>query len=78
MGRLFSVALSLGFPQAGVTRRRCLLKSGLSSGIAPRGHPAIREMPSMQWYSICQTKRVPNRILVQDRIYGPGRNPDDQ
>lgn len=33
-GRLFSVALSLGFPRAGVTRRRRFLKSGLSSGVA--------------------------------------------
>ena len=40
--RLFSVALSLGSPRAGVTRRRRFLKSGLSSGVPTRGHPAIR------------------------------------
>ncbi len=40
-GGLFSVALSLGLPRAGVTRRRCLLESGLSSHT--RSHPAIRE-----------------------------------
>ena len=40
-GRLFSVALSLGFPQPGVTRHRRFMKSGLSS--LARGHPAIRK-----------------------------------
>jgi len=37
---LFSVALSLGLPQAGVTRRHCCKESGLSS--LSRGRPAIR------------------------------------
>tara|TARA_B110000977_G_scaffold9928_1_gene13002 strand:+ start:437 stop:607 length:171 start_codon:yes stop_codon:yes gene_type:complete len=36
----FSVALSLGLPQAGVTRRHCCKESGLSS--LARGRPAIR------------------------------------
>lgn len=36
----FSVALSLGLPQAGVTRRHCCKESGLSS--LSRGRPAIR------------------------------------
>jgi len=34
------VALSLGLPQAGVTRRHCCKESGLSS--LSRGRPAIR------------------------------------
>lgn len=41
-GSLFSVALSLGFPQPGVTRHRRFIESGLSSQLASRGHPAIR------------------------------------
>ena len=44
-GCLFSVALSLGLPRPGVTRRPCFMESGLSSARrlrAPRGHPAIR------------------------------------
>ena len=40
-GGLLSVALSLGLPQAGVTRRHCFMESGLSSSRA-RDHPAIR------------------------------------
>ncbi len=43
-GRLFSVALSLGSPRAGVTRRHFSLESGLSSKAVAgfRDHPAIR------------------------------------
>ncbi len=41
-GRLFSVALSLGFPRPGVTRHRRSVESGLSSKPSSRGHPAIR------------------------------------
>ncbi len=41
-GGLISVALSLGLPRAGVTRRHFSLESGLSSRANPRGHPAIR------------------------------------
>ena len=41
-GSLFSVALSLGLPPPGVTRHPSFIESGLSSGFAPRGHPAIR------------------------------------
>ncbi len=43
-GRLFSVALSLGLPPPGVTRHPSFMESGLSSEVAPRGHPAIRAM----------------------------------
>ena len=39
---LFSVALSLGLPPPGITRHPCLMESGLSSKVSPRGHPAIR------------------------------------
>ena len=42
LGGLFSVALSLGLPRAGVTRRLCFMKSGLSSPLARCSHPAIR------------------------------------
>lgn len=43
-GSLFSVALSLGLPRPGVTRRRFFLESGLSSHplAGTRDHPAIR------------------------------------
>ena len=41
-GSLFSVALSLGLPPPGVTRHPYFMESGLSSKVAPRGHPAIR------------------------------------
>lgn len=43
-GGLFSVALSLGLPRAGVTRRHFSLESGLSSTLRPRpsGHPRAR------------------------------------
>ena len=73
-GRLFSVALSLGFPRAGVTRRRRFLKSGLSSGVAPRGHPAIREGRIMSPAVLCQFRCDPNRNEVQDRTSCPERN----
>ena len=43
-GSLFSVALSLGLPRAGVTRRLCFMKSGLSSRPKACSHPAIRKM----------------------------------
>jgi hypothetical protein len=43
-GGLFSVALSLEFPRAGVTRRHFSQESGLSSNTFSgiRDHPAIR------------------------------------
>jgi hypothetical protein len=41
-GSFFSVALSLGLPPPGVTRHPCQRESGLSSEVAPRGHPALR------------------------------------
>src|SRR5918996_3831282 len=41
-GGLISVALSLGSPRAGVTRRHLSLESGLSSTLSGRGRPAIR------------------------------------
>jgi len=48
-GGFISVALSVGLPRPGVTRHRCLVESGLSSGRLPRGHPALRavgQLPS--------------------------------
>jgi len=40
-GGLFSVALSLGSPQAGVTRHRRSAEPGLSSKVSPRGCPGL-------------------------------------
>ena len=47
-GRLFSVALSLGLPRPGVTRRLCLPESGLSSPrvATRRDRPALRASSS--------------------------------
>jgi len=47
-GGLFSVALSLGFPPPGVTRHRCLVESGLSSGFRSLGHPRPSGLPCTQ------------------------------
>ncbi len=47
-GRLFSVALSLGFPRPGVTRHHCLVESGLSSRherARPNSHPRSSSHP---------------------------------
>jgi len=41
----FSVALSLGLPQPGVTRHRCLPGARTFLGALPRGRPALRANP---------------------------------
>jgi len=49
-GGLFSVALSLGFPQPGVTRHRCFVESGLSSRCCH--HAAIQPSAHMAYLGI--------------------------
>lgn len=63
-GGLFSVALSLGLPRPGVTRRRVFLESGLSSTLPPRS--------SNPPHAILITLRAPRRKpLCGGKLDGP-------
>jgi len=59
--RLFSVALSLGFPRPGVTRHRCFLESGLSSG--PEDLAAIRPSARCSHSSLIAPGKGFGRVL---------------
>lgn len=66
-GRLFSVALSLGLPPPGVTRHPCFMESGLSSKVAPRGHPAIRALWAYARASLASTGKRVARLRIRRR-----------
>ena len=73
-GGLFSVALSLGSPRAGVTRRHLSLESGLSStrcGPRPSGHPRAPYLGSNAPSG--QRQRVPRAAAQRPRRRAPVR-----
>lgn len=69
LSSFFSVALSLGLPQPGVTRHPCLMESGLSSHILQytrsSSHPRPRRLRLL---AVCVNSKATGKIMSKGRV----------